>query len=352
MERYVGLDGHVESCTLGVVGPTGKRLKSMVVETNGHALVEAVRSIPGRVHLCLEEGTQSAWLYELLAPHVEELVVTVPAESKGLKDDLRDAWARAEELRTGRLRTRVYKAPQYLAALRNAVRAYRFAVTDTVRAKNRLKSVFLSRGVSADAGIYESKRRVSWLRMLPPAHRHPAEWLGRELDEPGPLRDEAEKWLLAEAKTHPIIRKLATAPGMGPIRTAQLVAIAATPQRFRTRRQFWSYSGLGIVTRSSSDWVRDRAGQWVRSEVRQTRGLTRKRHPLLKAVFKGAATTVIAQLPEHPLHKDYERMLQAGIKPNLAKLTLARRIAAIVLSMWKHEEVYDPARDVRVSEQA
>ena len=41
---------------------------------------------------------------------------------------------------------------------------------------------------------------------------------------------------------------------------------------------------------------------------------------------------------------DYQRRLQAGIKPNLAKLTLARRIAAIVLSMWKHEEVYDPAR--------
>jgi hypothetical protein len=38
------------------------------------------------------------------------------------------------------------------------------------------------------------------------------------------------------------------------------------------------------------------------------------------------------------------RGLQSGIKPNLAKLTLARRIAAIVLSMWKHEEVYDPER--------
>ena len=45
------------------------------VETNGQALVEAVRNIPGRVHLCLEEGTQSAWLYELLAPHVVEAVV-------------------------------------------------------------------------------------------------------------------------------------------------------------------------------------------------------------------------------------------------------------------------------------
>ena len=68
---------------------------------------------------------------------------------------------------------------------------------------------------------------------------------------------------------------------------------------------------------------------------------------VLKAIFKGAATTVITQLADHPLHADYQRRLERGMKPNLAKLTLARRIAAIVLSMWKHEEVYDPAR-VRV----
>ena len=40
-------------------------------------------------------------------------------------------------------------------------------------------------------------------------------------------------------------------------------------------------------------------------------------------------------------------MLQAGVKPNLAKLTLARRIAAAVLSMWKHQEVYDPKKQCR-----
>ena len=32
------------------------------------------------------------------------------------------------------------------------------------------------------------------------------------------------------------------------------------------------------------------------------------------------------------------------MKPNLAKLTLARRIAGTVLSMWKNQEVYDPDR--------
>ncbi len=34
MERYIGLDAHASSCTLGALGPSGKRLGSHVVETN------------------------------------------------------------------------------------------------------------------------------------------------------------------------------------------------------------------------------------------------------------------------------------------------------------------------------
>ena len=345
MDRYVGVDAHAETCTLAVVGASGRRLTSKVVETNGRAVVEAIRSIPGRVHLCLEEGTQSAWLHEILEPEVSEIVVVSPPETRGAKDDLRDAWSRAEELRVGAIRTRVYKAPKHWTGLRSAAVIYRMAIRDVVRAKNRLKAVFRARGILADAGVYEEKGRGKWLKELPVVgHRPAAEWLGRQLDQLGPLREEAEAWLLKEAKAHPIIKTLSTAPGMGPLRTAQMVAIVITPHRFRTRRQFWSYCGLAIVTRSSSDWVKGPNGKWTRAVVRQTRGLNRKRQPVLKAIFKGAATTVITQLHGHPLHSDYERMLQSGIKPNLAKLTLARRIAAIVLSMWKREEVYDPER--------
>jgi transposase len=350
MDRYIGIDAHAQSCTLAVVSGAGKRLKSLVVETNGRALLEAIRSIPGRLHVCLEECTQSAWLYELLAPQVTELVVAVPQEKRGVKDDARDAWARAEELRVGAIRTRVYKAPQHLAALRNAVRAHAMAVGDVVRAKNRLKAVLRSRGVPCERSVYDAGGRVKCLKRLSGSHRQLADWLGRELDELEVLRQEAEEWLLGEAKRHPIIRKLRTAPGMGPLRTAQVVAITANPQRFRTRRQYWSYCGLSIVTRSSSDWVRE-DGRWVRARTCLTRGLTRKRHPLLKAVFKGAAMTVIMQMPGHPLHENYQRMLRDGIKPNLAALTLARRIAGIVLSMWKHKEAYDPERYKTTSHQ-
>ena len=344
MERYIGLDVHAQSCTLVVVGPSGRRLKSQVLETNGKVLVDAVQSIPGRRHLCLEEGAQSAWLHELLSPHVEELIVTVPRERKGLKDDLRDALELAEKLRTGTIDTRVYKAPRPLMGLQNAVRAYGMVTRDIVRTKNRLKAVFRARGIATDKSVYESERRKAWLRKLPPHHRRFADWIGRELEALVPLQDQAEEWVKEEAKGHPIVKTLSTAPGMGMRRSAQVVAIVGTPHRFRTRRQFWSYCGLGIVMRSSSDWVHRGGGDWVRKEVNQTRGLNRNRRPQLKAVFKGAATTVIHQLQDHPLYADYQRMLKAGTKPNLAKLTLARRIAAAVLAMWKHEEDYDPKR--------
>jgi transposase len=114
--------------------------------------------------------------------------------------------------------------------------------------------------------------------------------------------------------------------------------------RFRTKRQFWSYCGLGIVMRSSSDWVRKPDGGWTRAEVQQTRGLNKSHNHTLKTLFKGAATTVITQLETDPLHQDYQRLITAGTKPNLAKLTIARKLAAIALSMWKSKEKYDPTK--------
>ena len=90
----------------------------------------------------------------------------------------------------------------------------------------------------------------------------------------------------------------------------------------------------------------------MRGQVYQTRGLARKRQPILKSIFKGAATTMIAQLPDDPLHAHYLRMLDSGIKPNLAKLTVARRIAAIVLAMWKRKEAYDPKTHLVVTDKA
>ena len=39
-EKFIVLDAHLSSCTLAVVGPNGKKLKTDVVETNGEALAD------------------------------------------------------------------------------------------------------------------------------------------------------------------------------------------------------------------------------------------------------------------------------------------------------------------------
>jgi hypothetical protein len=59
MNKYIGLDAHSASCTVAVVGPSGRHLSSQVLETNGKALIEFVRSVPGTKHLCPEKMTQT-----------------------------------------------------------------------------------------------------------------------------------------------------------------------------------------------------------------------------------------------------------------------------------------------------
>jgi transposase len=346
MERFIGLDVHGQSCTLVVMGPSGRRLGKHVVETNAKALITVMRSIAGDRYVCMEEGTQSEWLYEMLEPHAKQVVVTQPLKREGSKSDEIDAWALADLLRRDALERTVFKSPKTSMALRQAVRGYIAVRRDMVRAKCRLNALYRSRGLAPRAEIYDADARDSWLAKLPASHRALGELLSEQLDGLSESHQTAENWLLEEAQRIAVTRRLATAPGIGPIRAALLVAIVVTPARFRTSRQFWSYSGLGIVTRSSSDWVREGRG-WARKPTAQTRGLNRNRHPELKAIFKGAATTVIQQMPNHPLHQDFQRMTDAGIKPNLAKLTLARRIAAATLAMWKNQEDYNPSKQTR-----
>lgn len=345
--RYIGIDAHQESCTLAVMGPSGRRAKEVVVEASGAAIKAALTAIRGEKHVCLEEGEYSEWLYELSEPIADRVVVVQPEKARGNKSDSRDAWARADELRRGELSTPIFKAAGELRALREAVRCYQLAVGDLVRAKNRLRAVFRSRGVRARPGeIYASSKRPAWLEQLPPAVRRRAGVMGDHLDRVIDTHEQAQTWLLEEAGRVPAVQLIATAPGIGQVRAAQIVAVVVTPHRFRGSRQFWCYCGLGVVMHSSSDWVKDPRQGWVRKEVAQTRGLNRNRNPVLKHVFKGAAMTVTERLPDNPLAQHYRKMIEET-KPNLARLTIARRIAATVLAMWKNEEVYDPDKQNR-----
>jgi transposase len=291
MEKYIGIDVHSESCTIAVMNSAGKQLRQQVLDTQAKILIEFLKGLAGNRYVCIEEGQLAEWLVETLEPYAKEIAVVQPKAHQGHKSDAADAWALAEQLRVRAKGVYVFKPTRQYRPLREAVRTHGIAVKDKVEA-------------------------------------HAI----------------AESWLKEEAEKCPEVERLQTLPGFGPIRAAQVVALVVTPHRFRTTRQFWNYCGLAIVTRASSEWKRDssRDGwQHVRGNV-QTRGLNRNCCSQLKAVFKGAATTVIGK--PNPLREHFEQLVANGTKVHLARLTIARRIAAATLAIWKKKEDYDPTK--------
>jgi hypothetical protein len=160
------------------------------------------------------------------------------------------------------------------------------------------------------------------------------------LDDLQPLRREARQELLAESRKHPANSLLRQIPWLGPIRVALLIAFIQTPHRFRTKRQLWAYSGLALRTRVSGEY-RLTGGQLQHAKRQPAlRGLNENHNHELKALFKSTATRASASAG--PLGDFYAALLAAGMRPTMARLTVARKIAAIALTIWKKGERFDP----------
>jgi hypothetical protein len=169
--------------------------------------------------------------------------------------------------------------------------------------------------------------------------RRRAEFFYQQLDALRVLQKAVRRDLLAESRKHGATKLLREIPSIGAIRAALLIALIQTPQRFRTKRQLWTYSGLAIDTRDSAQH-RFVDGQLQRSnKPQQLRGLNQNHNHDMKAVFKSAAT--MASSGEGPFHDFYQGLLTKGMEPAMARLTLARKIAAITLTVWKKGAHFD-----------
>jgi hypothetical protein len=147
--------------------------------------------------------------------------------------------------------------------------------------------------------------------------------------------------MLTESRQHKAYKLLMEVPKLGQVRVAQVIATVDTPHRFRTKRQFWAYLGLAVVMRTSAEYRM--IGQAVQKIKRApaTRGLNTNHNHRLKGVFKAAATSACAS---EPFKQQYEALLAQGIDPTLARLTVARKLAAITLAIWKRGESFDAER--------
>jgi transposase len=201
--------------------------------------------------------------------------------------------------------------------------------------------IYRGRGIPTPGrGVYQARQREPWLGKLSETGlQQRAEWLYEQLDSLKPLRKKAKQAMLTESRAHRAVGILRTIPQLGPIRAAFIVATVDTPHRFRTKRQFWSYVGLAVITHMSSEYEM-KAGKVVRRRKPvATRGLNRNCNRRLKDVFISAATGGASTEPYKPY---LERLKTEGLRSEMARLTLARKIAAIALILWKKGKEFDP----------
>ena len=343
-KKYIGMDVHTESISIAVRNAVGKIVMESVIETKASMILQCIDGLRGDLRVTFEEGTWAAWLYDLLKPHVAEVLVCNPRKNallkEGSKGDQIDARKLAELLRLNNLKP-VYHGEHGIRTLKELARSYLTIAKDLTRVMNRLKALYRSWAIPcAGNEVYAPRHRSEWLGKIREAGvRRRAEHSYQQLDASRSLRQEVRRDLLVESKKHKAWKLLRQIPGIGPIRAALLIALMQTPHRFRTKRQLWTYSGLGLETHDSAQYCVVE-GQLQRSKKPVTlRGLNKNHNHDLKDIFKSAAMRASAAVG--PLHDFYEAVLAKGRKPTMAQLTLARKIAAITLIVWKKEVRFD-----------
>src|SRR5947207_9800933 len=255
--KYIGMDVHKEATVIAVLNGSGKLVMESIVETKASSILQFIHGLRGELHVTWEEGTWAAWLYDLLQPQATQVLVCDPRRNaflkEGNKSDQIDARKLADLLRTGMLRP-VYPGEHGLRTLRELGRRYQTISQDLNRVMNRIKALYRGWGIPcAGTQVYALHSREEWLNKIPHAGvRRRAELLYEQLDGLQGLRRNLRPELLAESRKHKAAKLLRQIPCIGPIRAARLPALMQTLHRFRSKRQLWTYSGLGIETHDSA----------------------------------------------------------------------------------------------------
>ena len=134
--KYIGMDVHQATISVAVVDSTGKLIMECILETKAATILEFIQGLHGSLFVTFEEGTSAAWLYDLLKPHVTNVLVCDPRKNALLKDgnksDRIDARKLAELLRSNLL-SPVYHGENGVRILKELAHSYLTITKDLTR---------------------------------------------------------------------------------------------------------------------------------------------------------------------------------------------------------------------------
>ncbi len=290
MMQFVGLDVHGEATAISIRSARGRVVRRLIVPTTSAALRRAFLKTRGRMRIVCEAGPLARWVRDTLETRLREVIVCDRRRTRlvagGSKNDKIDADKLSELLWKNDLRP-VYVPRDAHVFLRRLVTHYLRMLRDRSRIIFRLRALFLESGIRV-VTPRSAPERVPIHRLRDAGSKYVARSYLAQLKTTSLLLTAVRGELLELARTFPAFELLQTVPYVGEMRAAQLIAIVGHPERFRSRRRFWSYGALGLIQRTTSEH-RVSNGEVVRNERSRGLRLAKTGQPLLKKILRDIA---------------------------------------------------------------
>jgi len=331
--EYCGMDlhqWHTDVCVLGDDGVVQERARFL---TNRERLERFFR---GRkpMRVVMEAGGSSPWVARLVESCGHEVLVCNPrnvrviAEST-LKTDERDAetlarLARLDEGVLGSVRPRSEEAQQ----LRNELKVRGALVETRTKLINTTRGILRAMGYVVHGG--SSRKFTGRVRQmeLPDELARTVMPLLSQIDSVSEEIGRCEEKLQERVKEMPEVRLLEEIPGVGPIVALYFVASVDDPDRYLSPRNVASFFGLRPVMRSSGK--RSYYGR-----------ITRHGDPEMRRLLIQAAHALMRSNTRCRL-QDWARDLEARKGKAKAMVALARKLAVLMVRLWRAGEVFEP----------
>ena len=287
------------------------------------------------MRVLLETGTESEWVAHVIEAEGHEVVVADPnfalmygVTVRAVKTDRRDVAALAEACRLGIFRP-AHRVSAAQRRMRRRLRVREQLIRMRTQAINLLRAQLRQEGARLPAGASETaarRCRALALRADMQADLAPVLTL---LEGLAPLIRTCDQAAATAAAADPVVRRLMTAPGVGPIVGLTYRAVLDDATRFRDASSSTAF--LGLVPREDSSGTRRRKG-----------GITKRGPTTLRVLLIQAAWTIWRQRQGRAaLHAWVER-LAARRGRRIAIVALARRLARILYAMWRDACDYRP----------
>ena len=331
---FVGIDLHKTSsqiCTLSEGGElTERRIKTT------RASFDEVFADKPKARILVEASTESEWAACHLEALGHEVIVADPnfapmyaTRDKKIKTDKRDARTLCEACRLG-----AYRPVHRTSERQRRIRAQLLIRTTLVRTRSKYISLIgaLARreGCRIATGGSDNFVKLAEAADLPEHVLAAVAPLFESLRLLNRQIDEADAELAKIVKEDEVVRRLCTAPGVGPVTATTFAATIDDATRFGAAKQVRSY--LGLVPREYSSGERQHRGRISKA------GGSRARTLLVEAAW---ALLRWRNAKNQTLY-DWAMRIAARRGRARACVALARKLAGILFAMWRDGTEFDP----------